>query len=76
MRSPFDQAERRIPGDALVGLGLALVHLRPLKPVIACVISLLAWLYVRRESAGRPQQEQDESSRAETRHDGWNSATP
>lgn len=42
--SLFDQVERRIPGGAVLGLGLAIYHLRPWKPLAPFMASLFCWL--------------------------------
>jgi hypothetical protein len=44
--SPFAQVERRIPGGALFGVGLALFNLRPIRPILPFVASGLCWLTV------------------------------
>ena len=44
--SPFEQVERRIPGGALFGVGLALFNLRPIRPILPFVASGLCWLTV------------------------------
>ena len=38
--SAFDQVERRIPGGAVMGLGLAVAKLRSLRPVLPFIILL------------------------------------
>ena len=44
--TPFDQVERSIPGGALLGLGLALRYVRPRKPLLPFLASLLGWITV------------------------------
>ena len=42
--SLFEQVERRIPGGAVLGLGLAIYHLRPWKPLAPFMASLFCGL--------------------------------
>ena len=44
--TPFDQVERSIPGGGLLGLGLALRRLRPRKPLLPFLASVLCWATV------------------------------
>ena len=44
--SGFDRVERRIPGGAVMGFGLALLNLRPWAHKVAFVASAFAWLTV------------------------------
>ena len=49
--SAFDRVERRIPGGAVMGFGLALLNLRPWTHKVAFVASAFAWLTVERSRA-------------------------
>ena len=42
--SPFEQVERRVPGGALFGLGLLCLNIRPFKPILPFIASVLGWL--------------------------------
>ena len=44
--SAFDRVERRIPGGAVMGIGLALLNLRPWTQKVAFFASAFAWLTV------------------------------
>ena len=42
--SPFEQVERRIPGGALFGVGLLCLNIRPFKPIVPFIASVIGWL--------------------------------
>ena len=44
--SAFGQVERRIPGGAILGLGLVLLRLRPFRPWLSFFAAALCWLSV------------------------------
>ena len=44
--SVFDQVERRIPGGAVLGVGLVLHNIRPRSPWLPFLASVLCWLSV------------------------------
>ena len=43
---PFEQVERRIPGGAILGLGLVIMNLRPWTPWLSCAASAIAWMTI------------------------------